>query len=80
MEVVAAFYPDIVDMAVVCGRGGSAGAQLPHEQILHVLQLKAPGLWETAKYKEQAQEHQACVQKEGTCRTGMHVTWMTPEK
>ena len=63
-EVVAAFYPDIMDVAIVIRRGRSTGAELTGKQVLDFLQLQALGLWEAALDEDETQHHQACVHEE----------------
>lgn len=72
-EVVVAFYPDVVDVAIVIGRGGSTGAELTGEQVLDVLQPQALGLWEAALDEEETQNHQARVHEERPWRRDSHV-------
>lgn len=57
-------YPDVVDVATVTGRGGPTGAEPTGEQVLHVLQLQALGLWEATLDEEETQHHQARVHEE----------------
>lgn len=71
MEVVAAFYPDVVDVAI--GRGGSTGAERTGEQVVDVLQLQALGLWEAALDEEQTQHHQTRVHEECPWKTDSQV-------
>lgn len=64
-EVVVAFYPDVLDVSLAAGHGGSAGTERTGEQVLHLLQLEALRLWEAAQDEDQAQGHQARVHEEG---------------
>lgn len=72
-EVVAAFYPDVLDVTPAAGWGRAAGTEWAGEQGLDLLQLEALCLWEAAQDEDEAQGHQACVHEEGPWRTESQV-------
>ena len=67
--MVAAFYPDVLDVSTANGREGSTGAEATGEQALDFLQLQALGLWEAAQDEEEAQHHEARVHEERPWKT-----------
>lgn len=67
--MVAAFYPDVLDVTPAAGRGRTAGTEWAGEQGLDLLQLEAPRLREAAQDEDETQGHQACVHEEGPWRT-----------
>lgn len=67
--MVAAFYPDVLDVSTATGREGSTGAEATGEQALDFLQLQALGLREAAQDEEEAQHHEAGVHEERPWKT-----------